>query len=78
MFNENDKIVVMQNPSYLGGVMWFTTLENYKKRGTKEYNRFKAIDIPWDETIKTFDLVVSFLNKTYGFKPENIINMTRL
>lgn len=78
MFNENDKIVVMQNPPYLGGNMWFTTEENAKKYGTKEYDGFNAIAIPWDETIKTFDLVVSFLNKTYGFKPENIINMTRL
>ncbi|MBQ8394179.1 MAG: hypothetical protein IJX49_01220 [Clostridia bacterium] len=78
MFNQNDKIVVMQNPSYLGGNMWFTTEENYKKRGTKEYNRYKQMAIPWDESIKTFDLVVSFLNKTYGFKPENIINLTRL
>ena len=78
MFNENDKIVVVQRPSYIGGDMYFTTLENYEKRGTKEYNRYEQVAIPWDETIKTFDLVVSFLNKTYRFKPENIINMTRL
>ena len=78
MFDKNDVIVVIQRPLYLGGNMYFTTLENYKKRGTQEYNRYKQMAIPWDESIQDFNLVANFLNKTYGFKVENIINMTRL
>lgn len=77
-FNENDVIVVVQRPPYLGGNMYFTTLENFKKLGTKEYNRYLQMAIPWDESIQDFGLVANFLNKTYGFKVENIINMTRL
>lgn len=77
-FDENSKIVVMQNPPYAGNNMYFTTEENYKKLETREFNPRLTEAIPWDESVETFGLVLNFLVNVYGFKPENIVNKTRL
>jgi hypothetical protein len=77
-YDENSKIVVMQNPPYAGNNMYFTTEENYNKLGTREFNPRLTEGIPWDESVETFGLVRRFLVKIYNFKPENIINKTRI
>lgn len=77
-FDKNSKIVVMQNPPYAGNNMYFTTEENYKKLGTKEFNPRLTEAIPWDEEIETFGIIQKFLVDVYEFNPKNIVNKTRL
>lgn len=77
-FDKNSKIVVMQNPPYAGNNMYFTTEENYKKLGTREFNPRLTEAIPWDETIETFGIIEKFLVDVYEFDPKNIVNKTRL